>query len=73
MARLLWVSPHREEWWVTRDGGSGAEAIFEARETAIDWACRVARLRAPCLVRIQDHAGNIAAQFAFDTTASEAA
>jgi hypothetical protein len=73
VGRLLWVAPHREEWWVTRDGGDGAEAIFEARETAIDWACRVARLRAPCLVRVQDHCGNVAAQFAFETAARSTA
>jgi len=73
VTRLLWVAPHCEEWWVTRDGAGGAEAIFEARDTAIDWACRVARLRAPCLVLVQDHRGNVAAQFAFDTTGAIAA
>jgi hypothetical protein len=68
------VLPHDADWWVTRDGASAAEAIFEARETAIDWACRVARQRAPCLVRVEDARGAVAAQFAFDTTrGSEAA
>lgn len=73
VAKILWVAPHCDEWWVTRDGGTGAEAIFDARETAIDWACRVARLRSPCLVRVQDHRGNVAAQFAFEDTRSPAA
>ena len=67
MPKILWVAPHCEEWWVTRDGDRGAEAIFEAREPAIDWACRVARLRSPCLVRVQDYLGNVKAQFAFET------
>ena len=67
VAKILWVAPHCEEWWVTRDGANGAEAIFEAREPAIDWACRVARLRSPCLVRVQDYLGNVKAQFAFET------
>ena len=66
VARILWVGPYRGEWWVTRDGAPGAEAMFDAREPAIDWACRVARLRAPCLVRVQDHAGSVRAQFAFE-------
>jgi hypothetical protein len=70
VAKLLWVSPHRDEWWVIRDGATGAEAMFDARETAIDWACRVARLRTPCLVRVQDYAGNVSAQFAFDESAA---
>ena len=73
MAKILWVAPHCEEWWVTRDGGSGAEAIFEARETAIDWACRVARLRSPCLVRVQDHLGKVTAQFAFEDASGSTA
>ena len=66
MAKILWVGPYRDEWWVTRDGVTGAEAMFDAREAAIDWACRVARRRSPCLVRVQDHAGNVRAQFAFE-------
>jgi hypothetical protein len=64
VAKILWVAPNCEEWWVTRDGDTGAEAIFEVRETAIAWACRVARLRSPCLVRVQDDGGNVTAQFA---------
>ncbi len=67
MSKVLWVAPHCEEWWVTRDGAAGAEAIFEARELAIDWACRLARRRSPCLVRVQDYLGNVQAQFAFET------
>lgn len=66
MAKILWVGPHRDEWWVTQAGMTGAEAIFETRETAIDWACRVARLRSPCLVRVQDYRGNVSAQFLFE-------
>jgi hypothetical protein len=75
VARVLRVLPHGEEWWVTRDGATGAEAMFDARDAAMDWACRVARLRAPCLVRVQDDRGNVTAQFAFEhaTKSTEAA
>jgi hypothetical protein len=70
VAKILWVGPHRDEWWVTQPGMTGAEAIFDAREPAIDWACRVARLRSPCLVRVQDYHGNVAAQFLFEESAA---
>ncbi len=70
MTKILWVAPHRDEWWVTRDGISGAEAMFDSREVALDWACRAARLRSPCVVRVQDYAGAVAAEFAFEDTAA---
>lgn len=70
MPKILWVSPHRDEWWVTKEGVAGAEAMFDGREQAIDWACRVARLRSPCLVRVQDYLGNVIAQFLFEEAAA---
>ena len=73
MAKILWVAPHQDEWWVTREGIGGAEAIFDVREVALDWACRAARLRSPCVVRVQDYRGAVAAEFSFEDTAATAA
>jgi hypothetical protein len=73
VTKILWVAPHRDEWWVTREGITGAEAMFDSREVALDWACRAARLRSPCVVRVQDYAGAVAAEFAFEDTAATAA
>lgn len=73
MAKILWVAPHRDEWWVTREGLSGAEAMFDSREVALDWACRAARLRSPCVVRVQNFGGGIAAEFTFEESAATAA
>jgi hypothetical protein len=73
VAKVLWVAPHRDEWWVTREGVIGAEAMFDSREVALDWACRAARLRSPCVVRVQDYAGAVTAEFAFEDTGAAAA
>jgi hypothetical protein len=73
VAKILWVAPHQDEWWVTREGIGGAEAIFDAREVALDWACRAARLRSPCVVRVQDYRGAVAAEFSFEGTAAATA
>ena len=70
MATILWVSPHLDEWRVQKDGATAEEAIFDGREDAIEWACRVAQRRSPCLVRVQDYVGNVKAQFAFGLIAA---
>jgi hypothetical protein len=62
---ILWVSPYLDEWRVVKEGMTCEEGIFDGREDAIEWACRVAQRRMPCLVRVQDYGGNITAQFAF--------
>ena len=66
MPKILWVNPNRDEWWVSREGAIGAEAIFDSRDQAIDWACRVAHRRSPCLVRVRDDRGAVVAQFLFE-------
>lgn len=67
MPRLLWVGPFIDQWRVTDDAeGSKPEGVFEGREMALDWACRLALRKAPCLVRLVDDAGSITAQFTFD-------
>ncbi len=67
MPRLLWVGPFIDQWRVTDDAnGSQSEGVFEGRDLALDWACRLATTHAPCLVRLIDDAGAIKAQFAFD-------
>jgi hypothetical protein len=69
---IYWVAPHIDEWSVTQQGRQVEEAIFDGRDDAIAWACRVASRRSPALVRVQDYSGNITAQFSFES-ASELA
>jgi hypothetical protein len=67
MPRLLWVGPFIDQWRVIDAAdASKPEGVFEGRDMALDWACRLALRQAPCLVRLMDDAGLITAQFAFD-------
>lgn len=61
--RVYWVSPDIDDWRVQTDGVD--EGIFDARDDAVAWACRVARHRAPSVVRVEDYHGNITEQFDF--------
>lgn len=62
---ILWVSPHFDEWHVQTDGADRPEALFDAREDAVEWACRVAQRQSPGIVRVVDYHGNITSQFFF--------
>ena len=67
MPRLLCVGPFVDQWRVTdANDDSKPEGVFDGRDKALDWACRLALLTSPCLVRLVDDAGAITAQFAFD-------
>lgn len=63
--RILWVVPVMDEWHVHEQDATRPEAMFDAREDAVDWACRVAQYRGPALVRVLDHAGSISGQYSF--------
>ena len=67
MPRLLSVRPVSDEWRVTEHADiCYQEGAFPGREMALDWACRVALIKAPCEVRLVDDAGLVTAQFTFD-------
>ncbi|MFD2263561.1 DUF2188 domain-containing protein [Lacibacterium aquatile] len=63
--RILWVTPQHEEWHVQEGNLDRHEASFDAREDAVEWACRVAQFRGPAAVRVLDYNGNITGQFFF--------
>lgn len=63
--RILWVTPQHDEWHVQEGNLDRRQASFDAREDAVDWACRVAQFRGPATVRILDYDGNITGQFFF--------
>lgn len=69
---IYWVAPHLDEWSVTQQGRQAEEAIFDGRDDAVAWACRVASKRSPALVRVQDYSGNITAQFSFEPATNAA-
>ncbi len=68
---IFWVSPHFDEWHVQTDGADRPEALFDAREDAVEWACRVAQRKSPGIVRVVDYHGNITSQFFFADMTSD--
>lgn len=64
---IFWVSPHMDDWRVRLADCERDEGSFDARDDAIAWACRVASHRQPSIVRVADYAGNVTAQFSFDS------
>lgn len=68
--RVFWVAPDLDDWRVFRlDVGQSSEGVFESREEAVAWACRVAQRRAPCEVRVQDGVGAVQEQYRFPSVA----
>ena len=67
MPTIYWVVPRLEEWCVERENLAHEEGIFDAREDAVDWACRVAAKRSPAIVRVTDAIGTVVQQYAFGT------
>ena len=65
MINMFWVVPRLDEWCVERENHAQQEGIFDAREDAVDWACRVAARRTPALVRVTDTVGTVVRQYAF--------
>jgi hypothetical protein len=73
MSTTLWVSPDIDKWRLQREGAHRPEKICSTRDEAIDWACRIARDLAPCMIKVQDYSGNLTAQFDFSRRVSHAA
>ena len=67
MPTIYWVVPRLDEWCVERDNLALQEGIFDARDDAVDWACRVAAKRSPAIVRVTDTVGTVVQQYAFGT------
>jgi hypothetical protein len=70
---VFWVSPDIDTWRLQREGAHRPEKIFQNREEAIDWACRLAVENAPCLVKVQDYSGNVTTQLDFARAPAHAA
>lgn len=67
---ILLVMPNLDEWQVWENGQDRPEACFDAREDAIEWACRVAQRLMPCAVRVHDYDTNAVQQFYFAQVAA---
>lgn len=57
--KTLWVVPDLDDWRVEDAATHIAEGVFDARDDAVAWACRVAARRGPAQVLVQTYDGQI--------------
>ena len=57
--KTLWVVPDLDDWRVEDAVTHSAEGVFDARDDAVAWACRVAARRGPAQVLVQNYDGRI--------------
>jgi len=57
--KTLWVVPDLDDWRVEDAATHIAEGVFDARDDAVAWACRVAARRGPAQVLVQNYEGRI--------------
>ena len=70
MQTIFWISPDIDQWRLQREGAYKPEKLFADRDTAIDWACRLAPDHAPCRIKIQDYSGRVVEQLEFSALAA---